>query len=84
MKNAIQNEPVVTVAVLEAAIMAVLYMLVSLNVISLNEEQLDTISKAVIAIFPLLLIGTALIQRQFVTPVQIRRESNEYELSERL
>ena len=69
MKSKIQDEPVVTVAVVEAAIMAVIFALVSLNVIELTDEQLASISAAVIAVFPLLLIGTALIQRQFVTPV---------------
>ncbi len=70
MKAKIQNEPVVTVAVVEAAIMAVLIAMVSLNVIQLTDEQLASISAAVIAVFPLVLIGTAMIQRQFVTPVK--------------
>lgn len=63
------NEPVLTVGSIVAAIMAVLVALVSLNVFNLTPEQLDAVEKAVMAVLILAFPVTAMIARQFVTPV---------------
>lgn len=66
MKTFAQNEPVATTAV----IMALLYMLISLNVISLNEDQLTSIENFLVVAMPMIfMVGGGLIARQFVTPV---------------
>ena len=64
-----QNEPVVTVGMITAAVMAVLVALVSLNVFNLDAEQLDAIENALSLVLVLAFPVSALIARQFVTPV---------------
>ncbi len=63
------NEPVLTVGSIAGAIMAVLIALVSLNVFNLTPEQLDAIEMAVKMVLVLAFPVTAMIARQFVTPV---------------
>jgi len=64
-----KNEPVVTVGTITAAVMAVLVALVSLNVFDLTAEQLAAIENALALALVLALPVSAMIARQFVTPV---------------
>ena len=70
MKTKIQDEPVVTVAVIVAGIMAFFTMAISLNWFDLAPEQLDTIENfLLIAGVPAALLASGFIARQFVKPM---------------
>ena len=74
IKAKVQGEPVVSIGAVVGAIMATLVTLISLNVINLTTEQLESIGKALNDWGALLVLAlpiiTGLIQRRFVSPYE--------------
>lgn len=60
------NEPVITAAAIQTAIVTIINLLVAFNVLSIDDSQMSAINASLAAVLPILF---ALVVRQKVTPV---------------